>query len=128
MIKKALIALLIVSLLLEASLTFLCFFMPEKALEQMKMVYSDVYAFPVYLIGWFLLLVTVLIALFLAAVIKNNQHYNKAIYVLCFWWIGIGIAIYLFNGLTTNLFTDTLKGGLLLAFTYLNNKQQLKVK
>ncbi len=124
MIKKTLIALLIISLLLEAALTFLCFFMPEKALEQMKMAYSDLYAFPVYLIGWFLLLITAFIALFLAAAIKNNQHYNGGMYILCFWWIGIGIGIYCFNGLTTNLFTDTLKGALLLVLTYLNNKRQ----
>ena len=126
MIKKLLIALLIISLLLETALTFLCFFMPEKALEQMKMVYSDVYAFPVYLIGWFLLLVTIFIAFFLIAAIKNNQQYNKAVYILCFWWIGIGIGIYCFNGLTTNLLTDTLKGILLLILTYLNSKNQLK--
>ncbi len=124
MIKKTLIALLVISLLLEAVLTFLCFFMPEKALEQMKMVYSDVYAFPLYLIGWFLFLTTAFIALFLVAVIKNNHHYNGGIYILCFWWIGIGIGIYWFNGLTTNLFTDTLKGAILLVLTYLNNKQQ----
>ena len=128
MIKNIFIALLIISLLLEAALTFFCFFMPEKALEQMKMVYSDLYAFPVYLIGWFLLLTTAFIALFLIAAIKNNQQYNCAIYILCFWWIGIGVGIYCFKGLTTNLFTDTLKGALLLLFTYLNNKQQLKVK
>ena len=128
MIKKTLIALLIISLLLEAALSFLCFFMPAKALQQMNLVYSDVYAFPAYLIAWFLLLTTGLITLFLIAIIKNSQQYNTGIYILCFWWIGIGIGIYCFNGLTTNLFTDTLKGALLLVFTYLNNKQQLKVK
>ena len=128
MVKKLLIALLIISLLLEAALTFLCFFMPAKALQQMNLVYSNVYAFPAYLIAWFLLLTTGLITLFLIAIIKNSQQYNTCIYILCFWWIGIGIGIYCFNGLTTNLFTDTLKGALLLVFTYLNNKQQLKVK
>ncbi len=124
MIKKTLIALLVISLLLEAVLTFLCFFMPGKALEQMKMVYSDLYAFPVYLIAWFLLLTTAFIALFLAAAIKNNHHYNTGMYILCFWWIAIGIGIYCFNGLATNLFTDTLKGALLLGFIYLNSRQQ----
>ena len=118
--------LLIISLLLEAALTFLCFFMPEKALEQMNLVYSDLYAFPVYLIGWFLLLITALIGLFLIAAIKNNQQYNNAIYILCFWWIGIGIGIYCFKGLTTNLFTDSLKGAILIVLTYLNSKNQLK--
>ncbi len=128
MIKKIFIGLLVISLLLEAVLTFLCFFMPGKALEQMKMVYSDAYAFPVYLIGWFLLLITLFIALFLVAAIKNNQQYNHAIYILCFWWISIGIGIYCFSGLTTNLFTDTLKGAILLVLAYLNSKQQSAVK
>ena len=124
MIKKTLIALLIISLLLEAALTFLCFFMPANALQQMNMVYSDVYAFPAYLIGWFLLLTTALIALSLASVLKNNQQYNNGIYILCIWWMAIGIGIYCFNGLITNLFTDTLKGALLLLLTCLNSRQQ----
>ena len=128
MIKKIFIVLLIISLLLEAALTFLCFFMPQKALAQMKLVYSDLYAFPVYLIGWFLLLITALIAFFLIAAIKNNQKYNNAIYILCFWWIGIGFGIYCFNGLTTNLLTDSLKGAILIVLTYLNSKQQSNVK
>jgi hypothetical protein len=128
MIKKMLIALLTISLLLEALLTFLCFFMPAKALEQMKMIYSDVYAFPVYLIAWFLLLTTVLVAVLLMAIIKNKQHYNNIIYILSIWWIGIGIGIYIFNGLTTNLFTDSLKGFLLIGLTYINNKQVAKFK
>ena len=127
MIKKTLIALLIISLLLEAALTFLCFFMPAKALQQMKLVYSDVYAFPAYLIAWFLLLTTGFITLFLIAIIKNSQQYNTCIYILCFWWIGIGIGIYCFNGLTTNLFIDSLKGILLLILTYLHSKNQLKI-
>ena len=127
MIKKTLIALLIISLLLEAALTFLCFFMPAKALQQMNMVYSDAYAFPAYLIAWFLLLTTALIALFLVATIKNNPHYKSGMYILCFWWIGIGIGIYCFNGLTTNLFIDSLKGILLLILTYLHSKNQLKI-
>lgn len=123
MIKKLLVLLLSVSLFIEALLSFLCFFMPEIALKQMRLIYSEQYALPAFLIGWFLLLVTLLVAWLLFAVIKEKPGYKNIIYILGFWWIAIGIGIYFFSGLTTNLFTDSLKGLLLLITTYLYKKR-----
>lgn len=122
MIKKTLIALLIVSLLIEALLSFLCFFMPEVAFKQMALIYNEQYALPAFLIGWFLLLVTLLVAWLLYAVIKEKPGYKNIIYIVGFWWIAIGLGIYFFSGISTNLFTDSLKGLLLLITTYLHKK------
>ena len=120
--KKILVALLIISLVLEASLTFLCFFKPAAALNLMAMEYSGQLAFAVYLIAWFLLLITVVIAWLLYAVLKNKQGYKKIIYLLGIWWVAIGLGIYLFNGTATNLLTDSAKGLLLIFFTRLQKK------
>ena len=120
--KKILVALLIISLVLEASLTFLCFFKPAAALNLMAMEYSGQLAFAVYLIAWFLLLITVVIAWLLYAVLKNKQGYKNIIYILGIWWVAIGLGIYLFNGTATNLLTDSAKGLLLIFFTRLQKK------
>lgn len=120
--KRILVALLIISLVLEASLSFLCFFKPEAALNLMAMEYSGQLAFAVYLVAWFLLLITALIAWMLYAVVKNKQGYKNIIYIVSIWWVAIGLAIYLFNGTTINLFSDSLKGFLLIIVTRLQKQ------
>ncbi len=59
--KKILLAILYIAFVIEAALSFLCFFMPAKALELFGMQYNKEFAFLGYIIAWFLLLVTVLI-------------------------------------------------------------------
>ncbi len=120
MIKKLLIALLCLSLLLEAYITFLCFFMPEKAVASMNETFTSKEVFPLFLIGWFLLLVTILIGWLIYAVAKNQPGYQALIYILGLWWIAIGIAIYFKNGTSLNLITDSLKGFLLILLMRFN--------
>ncbi len=115
--KKILLALLFIALALEVYLTYLCFFNPAAAFAAMKVDYGAAQAFPAYLIGWFLLLVTGLIAYALYAVAKNQKSVAPLIYILAIWWIGIGIGIWGYNGTTNNLLSDSLKGLLLLINT-----------
>jgi hypothetical protein len=122
MIKKILIALLTISFLIEALLSFFCFFMPDVAFKQMHLLYSQQYALPAFLIGWFLLLVTCLLMWVIYAVIKEKPGYKNIIYILGFWWIAIGVSIYFFSGLATNLFSDSLKGFLLIVAAYIYKK------
>ncbi len=110
MLKKLLIALLCLSLILEAYITFLCFFMPEKAVASMNETFTPKEAFPLFLIGWFLLLVTVLIGWLIYAVAKDKPGYHALIYILGLWWVAIGIAIFIKNGTSLNLISDSLKG------------------
>lgn len=120
--KKTLIILLVISFILEGYLTFLAFFKPAAVLSGMELTYSDALRLPVFLIAWFLLLITMLIGYLIYAAIKNLSGYKSLIYLLSIWWIGIGIAIYLYSGVTSNLLSDSLKGVLLIIFTAANKK------
>ena len=115
--KNILLLLLFLSLMLEAYLTYLCFFNPAAAFAAMKVDYNAQLAFPAYLIGWFLLLVTGLIGYALYAVVQNQKAIAPLIYMLALWWVGIGIGIWGYNGTPNNLLSDSLKGLLLLIIT-----------
>ena len=115
--KKILLVLLLIALALEAWITYLCFFDPATAFKAMKVNYRADLAFPAYLIGWFLLLVMLLIGYTLYAVTKNQRQVAPLIYILALWWIGIGIGIWGNNGTVNNLLSDSLKGLLLLIVT-----------
>ena len=124
MLKKILIALLVISFLLELTLTLGCFIAPEKVLATLQLKNEPSLNLPVFLIGWFLLLITIFILYFIIAVAQNKTGYQPFLYLLCLWWVGIGFAIYLKTDMATNLFSDSLKGVLLAFFTYrLSNKK-----
>lgn len=120
--KKILILLLVIALFLEGCLTFLAFFKPQSLLASMQVAYSDSLKLPVFLIAWFLLLITLLIGYLIFATYNNLPGYKSLIYLLSVWWIGIGIAIYFYSGVTSNLLSDSLKGLLLIVFTAANKK------
>lgn len=120
--KKILPALLIITLVFEGYLTFLAFFKPEALLAGMRMTYSDSVKLPVYLIAWFLLLITMLICYLIYATVNNLSGYKGLIYLLSIWWIGIGIAIYFYSGVAANLLSDSLKGILIIIFTAVRKK------
>ena len=126
MLKKLLIALLVISFLLELTLTLGCFFTPEKVLATLQLKNEPSLELPVFLIGWFLLLITILIALLIVAVAKDKSGYQPYLYLISLWWIVIGITIYFKTGIATNLLSDSLKGlllALLLYFLTKKNKQ-----
>ena len=123
MLKKLLIALLVISFLLELTLTLGCFIAPEKVLATLQLKSEPSLDLPVFLIGWFLLLITIFIAYIIIAVVQNKNGYQPFLYLLSLWWIGIGIAIYLKTGTATNLLTDSLKGLLLALLVYSISKK-----
>jgi hypothetical protein len=115
--KKALIIIFIIAFIIEAALTFLCFFMPVKTFELFGMPYNEAYAFLGYLTAWFLLLVTSLIGFVIYSLI-NNKDCQGLIYILGFWWILLGIAIYFKFGKNENLFLDSAKGLIIVGLNY----------
>lgn len=112
--RKLLLGLLAVSFLLEGYLTAIAFISPEKVVKQLGITYDASLAFPTFILAWFLLLVTILIAYIIYAVWENKAGYKPILVILSIWWIGIGIGIYFFQGVYDNLLTDSLKGALLL--------------
>jgi hypothetical protein len=121
--KKVLLIILIISFVVELALAFLGFFMPATAAELFKVAYNEQTAFLAYIIAWFLLLATVLIG-YIIYLLANNKEGSKAlIYILGFWWIGLGIGVYAAFGKIDNLLLDSLKGLLIVALNYFSTKK-----
>jgi hypothetical protein len=122
--KKILLAILAIAFIVEAALTFLCFFMPTKALELFGMQYNESFAFLGYIIAWFLLLVTVFIGYTIFLLQSNNKGSKVLIYLLGFWWIFLGIGVYIKFGKIDNLLLDSSKGFLLVGLNYFFTKSE----
>jgi len=117
MTRKLLVALLIIALLWELALTGMAFFSRAATLQQLDLTLSPETDFLGYLVAWFLLFVSLINGLALWRVIKNDD-YSILCYLLGIWWIGIGVGIYLVFKKPNNLFTDSLKGVLLIGLTW----------
>ncbi len=117
MIKKILIALLVIALIIESILCIGGFFYPEKTFEQFGVVYNSNTAFLGYIIAWFLLLVSIMIGIALWQVIKNKP-FQTLCYLLAVWWIALGIGVYIAFNKTDNLFLDSIKGILIFICTW----------
>ncbi len=120
--KKILFITLVLSFVIEATLTFLCFFMPEKAIELFGMHYSEQFAFLGFIISWFLLLVSCLIGYAIYLLQTNKVGSRAIINILGFWWVALGIAVYAAYDKLDNLLMDSLKGMLLLGLNYFYNE------
>ena len=115
---------LLLSFIVEAALTILAFFKPATAMSLFGMVYSDEISFLVYIIAWFLLLVSILIVVALLGLKNENNGYKILIYILGCWWIALGIGVYVSFKKTDNLLLDSAKGVVLVVLNYLYAKDK----
>jgi hypothetical protein len=122
--KNLLYITLIIAFVIEAALTILCFFKPITAMGLFGMVYSSETSFLVYIIAWFCLLVSILIIYALIGLKNNNNGYKILIYILGYWWIGLGIGVFVSFKKTDNLLLDSLKGFILVVLNYLYAKEK----
>jgi uncharacterized membrane protein len=123
MIKKLLVAILILAFVIETALCIGAFFLLEKTFDFFKVPYNNDTSFLGYLIAWFLLFITVVIGISLWQV-KNNAAYTTLCYLLSFWWIGLGIGVYIGFGRPDNLGLDTLKGAILTFLTWKSKQKK----
>ncbi len=124
--KNILLVILALALVIEIALTVLCFFKPVVALELFGMQYNAQSAFLGYIIAWFCLLVSLLIVYIIILLKKNQIEYSPLIYMLGFWWIGLGVGVYIVFGKIDNILLDTIKGGALVVVNYFRNKELLR--
>ena len=117
---------LTIALVIEASLTFLCFIKPIGAMALFGMSYNNQTAFLAYIIAWFCLLVSVLIIHCIIGLKNNNPNFKAIVYILSCWWIGLGIGVFVVFKKTDNLMLDSLKGLILIILTYLYDKEESK--
>ncbi len=122
--KKLLLLTLIFAFVIEVALTILCFFKPATAIELFGMQYNVQTAFLGYIIAWFCLLVSVLILNAIKQLKNNNNSYKSIVYILGFWWIGLGIGVYITFKKPDNLILDSLKGLIIVTLNYLHTKEK----
>ncbi len=125
--KNILFFLLVIALIVEAALALLCFFTPAKALEIFGISHTADTVFLVHIIAWFCLLVTIFIGYIIFLFKNNDTAYNLLLNVLCFWWIALGLTIFLKFDKIDNLLLDSLKAVLLLGANFAYSKQQAKL-
>jgi hypothetical protein len=122
--KKYIIFILVIAFCIELALTFLAFFMPNIAAELFQMKYSNENAFLVFIIAWFLLLVTAFIG-YIIYLLRCNKEAKGLIYILGSWWIGLGIGVYLAFGKVDNLLLDSSKGLLLVLLNCFDKEKKV---
>ena len=117
MIRTLLLAVLTLALLIELALTGGAFFARELTLQQFGVTLTSDTSFLGYVLAWTLLFVSLVCGLALWQVWHRQPGYATLCYLLGFWWIGIGIGIYIAFGKPDNLLLDSLKGLLIIVLT-----------
>ena len=122
--KKLLYTTLIIAFVIEAAITVFCFLKPVMAMGLFGLIYNSETAFLAYIIAWFCLLVTTLIVYAFIGLKNNNNGYKILIYILGFWWMALGIGVYICFKKTDNLILDSLKGFILVVLNFLYAKEK----
>lgn len=117
MARVSLLLLLGLAALVELVLAGAALAAPAWLMQQFGVRYTPDTAFVGYVLGWLLLFVALVAVVALVQVWQRRLHFATLCYLLGFWWIGIGIGIYLAFGKADNLLLDSLKGLLLVTLT-----------
>ncbi len=118
MARTLLLILLVLALLFELLLTVGGFFAPDKLLTQFGVGVTPDTRFLAFVVAWLLLFVSLAIGLALVWVWQRHPGYVALCYLLGFWWMGIGLGLYLGYGRFDNLLLDAVKGLLLVLATW----------
>ncbi len=117
MARTLLLVVLSLALLIELGLTGGAFFARELTLHQFGVNLTADTGFLGYVVAWLLLFVSLVCGLALWQVWQRTPGYATLCYLLGFWWIGIGIGIYIAFGKPDNLLLDSLKGLFIIILT-----------
>jgi hypothetical protein len=126
MAKKVLLALLLLSFLIEAFLSSAGFVSTDWMLGQFKLSATPDTRFLAYALAWLLLFVGLIVGLSFILVRKGNSMGWLLSYLLGFWWVGIGIGIYIAFQRPDNLVLDSAKGALILLFARLSHPARIR--
>lgn len=122
MARTALLVLLFLALLIELVLTVGGFLMPDTLLAKFGVGNTPDTQFIAYALAWLLLFVSLADGLALVWVWQRHPGYPALCYALGFWWIGIGLGLYLNYGRFDNLLLDSVKGFLLVLATWASRR------
>ncbi|NVO29973.1 hypothetical protein [Hymenobacter lapidiphilus] len=124
MARTLLLSLLVLALVFELVLTVGGFLAPEMLLAKFGVGVTPDTRFLAFVLAWLLLFVSLAIVLALVWVWRRHAGYPALCYLLGFWWIGIGLGLYLGYGRFDNLLLDGLKGTLLVLATWATQRAE----
>lgn len=128
MARTLLLIVLAIAVALELALAGGAFFAPAFTMAKFGVHYGPDTRFLAYLTGWFLLFVSLAAGLAGGRVWQGQPGYVGLCYLLGWWWVGIGIGIYVVFGRPDNLLLDSLKGLLIIILTWRCRTQGLVVR
>ncbi len=123
MARKILFMLLFVALVLELGLTMGSFFAQSFTLSLFKVAETPDTSFLSFIIGWLCLFISAIICLTGWKLWKKREDAYLLCYIMGFFWICIGIAIYAGFGKPDNLAMDSVKGLFIIIAAYFSKKQ-----
>ncbi|TGE19323.1 hypothetical protein [Hymenobacter elongatus] len=124
MARTSLLILLLLALLIELVLTVGGFLAPDLLLAKFGVGVNADTRFMGYALAWLLLFVSLVDATALWQVWRRAAHYHTLCYLLGFWWIGIGLGLYVSYDRVDNLLLDSGKGLLIVLATWQSRKQR----
>ena len=126
--RTLLLLVLALATVVELALAGGVFFAPAFTLAKFGVKNNADTLFLSYLTGWFLLFITLTAGLALGRVWQRRAGYAGLCYLLGWWWLGLGIGIYVAFGRPDNLLLDSLKGLLIIGLTWRCQAQGLVVR
>ena len=126
MARKLLLAVLLLALIIELALTGGLFFAREMTSKQFGVALTPDTSFLAYIVAWFCLLASVLLILAMWRLWEHNSNYVPLCYILGFFWIGIGIGIYVAFHKADNLLIDSIKGLLIVGLTWWDQRDVVR--
>ena len=115
--RKLLIAVLILSLVIELGIAGGIFFAKDLISKQFGVAMNADTAFLSFIVGWLCIFVSMILALSIYYLWRGSSQYAPLCYAMGFFWIAIGIAVYISFGKPDNLAIDTVKGLLIVVLT-----------
>ena len=113
--RQLLLILLVVSSVIEFLFPLGGFLAPAQMLEIFKVGVTPDTLFLTFILAWSLGFVAIVCAL-TARLVWGGEPFGWTLsYLLGFWWIGIGVTLFVVHGRVDNLFLDALKGALIVA-------------
>ena len=118
MARTLLLWVLLLALLAELALTGGAFFAPAFTMQQFGLTYAPNMAFLTFLAGWLLLFVSAIIVVAFAQLWQRRARYATLCYLLGFWWLALGLGLFLRFQRPEFLVLDSLTGLLVVVLTW----------
>ena len=115
--RKILLTVLILSLIIELALSCGIFFAKDMVSKQFGVAMNADTEFLSFIVGWLCLFISLILMYTIYLLWNKNPDFASLAYIMGYFWMAIGIAIYVAFKKPDNLVIDTFKGMLIVGLT-----------